>query len=220
MDHLPISALGGELEHIGLLEVKAPEVRMKTPDIGKGHSVKVRVLLQKLGLADAAIFKDHRQDDIIRQGSGHLTGEGLVFRRGKGAEGFNVPLVGHLDIGQGIRRKGLGHHPEGEGDKAVFHVCCGDGGLPVGNQSVLGFQNVLHPGGDALDLAFYIPLHIAYLVGQVLVLPVHILQLAIELPGSKQDRQHQKRPKHRVLLFRCFLGEGADVAGYDLLHHL
>ena len=188
-------------------------------DVRQGGGTIAAVLVQKLGLADAAILKDHGEENGIREGGGHLPGEGLVFLGGEGAEGLDGPFIIYLDVGQGGGGEGLGHRPEREGHKARPQVRCGDGRLPVRRDGVLGLQDILHPVGDAVHLVGNVPLDILYLVGEGLVLPVHGVQLFVELPGGEEHRQDGQGREDGMALVFGLLGQGGEVALGDLLHH-
>ncbi len=73
-------------------------------------------------------------------------------------------------------------------------------GAVVGGEIVLGLQHLLHPVGDGADLAVHRVGDIAHRIGQVVILPVHLVQALKErhtAHGNHQSRQPRRAQGHQ-----------------------
>lgn len=113
---------------------------------------------------------------------------------------------------------GLGNHTDRKGDSIGRQVGGLDIGSVVGHQTVLGFQDLLHPAGNGADLTIDRVGNIAHGIGQVGVLAVQLLQPGEEgAPGQKDKQQGQtggavtQAPMAGERLSRTFCSTNSDT---------
>ena len=152
-----VSGAGGE---VNVLEYSGPirclhiheMVRFKV-DTGQAFGVETVIVFQQLGLAGAVrVDKDHGEVDAVRQLAGEFPGIILVEARRSLDNGTATGAILNGEFhGHAVHIR-FGNGADGEqnsiGAGGVDNLCA-----VLRRQVVLRLQNLLHPAGDAADLA-------------------------------------------------------------------
>ena len=176
----------GIAAHLGM-EAPQPAVHRQ---LGEAAGIQAVKLVQKLGLPLVPDEQYRRHGDVVGQRPGDLSGERVVVPQLAG-DGDGLPAADQDKLRRHALHERPGHRPGGHRHRVGPVVGVRHLGALLRRQGVLALQDVLHPLGDAVNLAVHVVADLAHVHLQVLGIVIKPVQ-----PGEqvgKHPDQHDRR---------------------------